>query len=443
MINLSQKVMLQSKWKKIYIISRIFLYLIFLLAAFFVAYKILFPEISLDYSFNNTNSLKNTLVSARTNSQNPPKNGLVKSGETLTFDANPMGNFEDAKFSVVLDKSSKNPEGMTVKIRKSYAAFFYPEGSPIGFPDGSLLSIDGNYYVVSNGKTREFVSGSALDQLGYSRSSFLRASQDDLKSNPAGEPVLDAKSYPDGTLIVIGNQYYQFKSQQLIPFISDKAFLSRYEPTQAIPKNEDFLTDKVVSENFIGFADGTLASSDQSVFILSRGNSYPIADSATFVAMGFDWNNVSPLTPGEINAYKRQKQFTINQPHPDGTLFYDKKENRYFVIDGGQKHPVENQLVIKMYAKTQPIVADSQGLEKTISCNPTKAPLTLRTFTCQLNLSQINEISGNDYQFDTSFGSDVKLQAANVVFFTQFNQSNVMTSLSLIKNRLQNNYVKN
>ena len=443
MINLTRKVILQTKWKKIYLALKTLLYVSFLLTALFVVYQILFPEISLDYSFSNVNSLKNTLFSARTTSQNPAKNGTVGGNDTLSFDANPLGNFEDAKLNFVLNKNSAIPKKISVKVRKSYSAFFYPQTTPLGFANGSLLSVNGVYYIISNGKTRQFVSGSALDQLGYSRSAFLRISPTDLKYNPPGENILNADSYPDDTLIVIGNQYYQFKNQQLLPFVSERAFLSRYQPTQAIQKNEDFLKDKTVSENFVGFADGTLASSDQSVFILSKGNSYPIADSATFVAMGFDWNNVLSLTPAEINAYKRQKQFTINQPHPDGTLFYDKNEDKYFFIDSGFKYPIENKLIASTYTKVSPVLINTESLEQNISCSPTKAPLTFRTFTCQLSLNSIDSLLGNDYQFETSFGNDVKLASVNVVFYTKLNQTNVLSSLSIIKNRLQNNYVKN
>ncbi len=444
MINLTKKVILQKKWKKIYLASRALLYVIFLLTALFMIYQILFPEISLTYSFSNVNSLKNTLFSTRTTSQNPAKNGSVSNSDTLFFNANPLGNFEDAKLSFILNKTSAIPEKALVKVRKSYSAFFYPQAAPIGFANGSLLSVNGVYYIVSGGKTRQFVSGSALDQLGYSRSSFLRISKDDLKLNPAGENILNADAYPDDTLIVIGNQYYQFENQQLIPFLSEKAFLSKYQPTQAIPKNEDFLKGRNISESFVGFADGTLASSDQSVFILSKGNSYPIADSATFVAMGLDWNNVLPLTPTEINAYKRQKQFTVNQPHPDGTIFYDENKNEYFLIDNGLKHPIENQLIINnTHAKTAAILVNSASLEQAVSCSPTKAPLTFRTFACQFNLSNISGLLGNDYQFEATFGNNIKLESIDVVFYTKLNQPNVLKSLSIIKSRLQNNYVKN
>jgi hypothetical protein len=443
MINLANKVTSQVKWKRIYLVLRVFIYLLFLLMSLFIAYQILFPEISLSLFFSDIKSLKNTLALPRTTSQNPLQNGLIMSKEKFFFNANPLGSFENAKLKITTNKNSKNPENATIKIRKSYSAFFYPKGKPLGFANGSLLSVNGNYYIISNGFFRQFISGSALDQFGFSRPSFLRISPEELALNPKGEDIMNANSYPDDSLILVGDRHYQFKNGQLLPFFSEKAFLSRYQPSQAITKDEEFLKNKNISENSIGFADGTLASSDQSVFILSQGKSYPFADSATFVAMGFDWNDVIQLTPAELNVYTRQKQFTVNQCHPNGTLFFDKQANEYFLINNGLKHPIGSESIAKTYSKNSPIQADSKSLEKTASCKLAKTPLTFRTFDCEIDLSALNSLPGNDYQFDIVFPENVNLLTAETIFFTKFNQTNTLNSLSLIKTRLQNNYVKN
>ncbi|NTV40996.1 MAG: hypothetical protein HGA61_01855 [Candidatus Moranbacteria bacterium] len=382
------------------------------------------------------------LFLVQTTSQNPIKNGSISGKENLSFNTSPIGNFENAKLKLTKEKKSKELENVNVKIRKSYSTLFYPKGSPLGFIDGSLLSVNGDYFIVSNGKARRFVSGSALDQLGFSRSSFLRVSQQDLQLSPKGEDIINANSYPDSTLIVIGNRYYQFKDQQLFPFISERAFLSKYQPIQAIPKNEDFLENKEISENFIGFANGTLASSDQSVFLLTNGLSYPIADSETFLAMGFNWSDVLPLTPAEINSYKRQKQFTVNQPHPDGVLFYDKQANEYFITSNGLRRPIKSQLIAQTYLRNSPVEVDSQSFEKSVSCNLKKTSLTFNVFDCDIDLKNIKDFPGNTYRFDIFFSDDVSLKTANTVFYTKFNLANTLNSLSLIKTRLQNNYAK-
>ncbi len=443
MINLASKITSQTKWRRIYLISRALLYGLSLILALLLVYQILFPEISLSFFFNDPKSLKNTLVSVRTATQKPLENGLVKSKEKLAFNANPLGDFEDATLKITTVKNSNALTNAAVKIRKTYSAFFYPEGLPLGFADGSLLSANGNYYLISDGMAHQFISVSALTQLGFTEVTFLKISPEDLRFNPKGADIANAKTYPDATLIATGGKYYQFKTGQLLPFLSEKAFLSRYPATQAIPKDENFLKDKTISENAIGFADGTLVSNDQSVFILTGGKSYPFADSATFVAMGFDWKDVLPVTAAEINTYARQKQFTVNQLHPNGTLFLDEQTKNYFLLEEGIRRLISSPLVAHTYSKNLPILVNSQSLEKSISCQLTKTPLTFRTFGCELNLSPLKDFPGNDYQFEITFPNDVNLLTAHTIFYTKFGQASTLTSLSLIKTRLQNNYVKN
>jgi hypothetical protein len=443
MINLAGKITSQTKWRRIYLISRALLYGLSLIMALFLVYQILFPEISLSFFFNDPKSLKNTLVSVRTATQTPLENGLIRRKEKLAFNANPLGNFENATLKITTVKNSNAPTNATVKIRKTYSAFFSPEGLPFGFADGSLLSANGNYYLISDGTSHQFISTSALTQLGFTEVTFLKISPEDLRFNPKGAAISSANNYPDATLIVVGGKYYQFKAGQLLPFLSEKAFLSRYPATQAIPKDEAFLKDKTITENTIGFADGTLASNEQSVFILTSGKSYPFADSTTFVAMGFDWKDVLPVTPAELNFYTRQKQFTVNQLHPNGTLFLDEQTKSYFLLNEGLRRLISSPSVAKTYSKNSPILVNAQSLEKNIACQLTKTPLTFRTFGCELNLSPLKDFPGNDYQFEVAFPNDVNLLTANTIFYTKFGQASTLNSLSLIKTRLQNNYVKN
>lgn len=443
MINLASKITSQTKWHRLYLVSRALLYGLSLILALLLVYQILFPEISLSFFFNDPKSLKNTLVSVRTDTRNPLENGLIGNKGKLVFNANPLGNFENATLKITTVKNSNALTNATVKIHKTYSAFFYPEGLPLGFANGSLLSTNGNYYLISNGMIRQFASTTALDQFGFTNVTFLKVLPEDLNFNPKGVDIVNANIYPDDTLITVGGKYYQFKTGQLLPFLSEKAFLSRYLATQAIPKDEAFLKDKTISENTIGFADGALVSNDQSVFILTNGKSYPFADSTTFVAMGFDWKDVLPVTPAEINTYARQKQFTVNQLHPNGTLFFDEQTKTYFLLDEGFRRPISNTLIAKTYSKNSPIIASSLSLEKNTSCQLTKTPLAFRTFDCEINLSPLNNFPGNTYQFEIIFPKDVNLLTANTVFYTKFNQDSMLNSLSLIKTRLQNNYVKN
>lgn len=445
MFDLTKNIQLEPQLRKKYFIARILLYIIFLAIVLFTFDRILFPSVSFIFDFSNPNSSKNTLgLSLATSQSNTLSKGSVIANENMAFDANPSGIFSRATISLTANSNSKNMGNDSVIIRKSYEAFFYPTGNPVGFRDGTLLVMDNYYYIVSDGVLRKFSNTSLITQLGYSKDSFMPVYQDDLKYNKPGDDITDATEYPDDTLFIIGDTYYQLKDQQLSPFVSANAFLSQFDTNQAIIKTADFLNQYKLSETSLGFADGTLASVAPSVFILSEGKSYPISNADTFVRMGFDWNNVVPINSEELGIYEKQKQFTINQPHPDGTLFLDQKTNEYFVIQDGEKHPIESATIVKTYAKQKPVLADLEESNNSISCQLKKSWTLFNNnaYNCTVPLDSLNNFIGNDFRIDVKFADNAKITDINTNFSTSLDWTNLHSALSKIKGNLITNYVQ-
>lgn len=442
MFDLTKEIKLSPALQKKYAISRSILHVVFVASAGFVAYSVLFPTIPLDFDMNNPNSSKNTLVSPRIEQTKTfPAKGIIGANEKFLFNANPIGQFSDADISFTLAKKGNNIEGATIKIQKSYQAFFFPSGNPIGFKDGSLLTTaDGAYYLVSNGALRKFSNTNIILALGYPKNAFITVSNDDLKYNKIGEEIKDANAYPDNTIFVIDNNYYELQGGQLSQFVSARAFLSQFNSANAIAKNNDFLSSYQLSETSLGFADGTLASSADSVFILSEGKSFPIENADTFNAMGFDWNNVIPVTSDELSAYKQQKQFTHDQPHPNGTIFVDQKTSAYFMIKDGFKLPIPNETIMKTYSQQKPILVDSQSASVESSCELKKNLFSSNTFGCSANLQSLEKLIGNDYQVSATFPSATNLNSVNVTFSTPLTLNSLKGSLSKIKGRIIKGY---
>lgn len=442
MFDLTNEIQLDSESHKKYAALRIVLHIVFLISIFFIAYRILFPTVSLVFSFANANSLKNTLVLPRIFSAlDKPAKSQLATNDTLIFNANPVGNFSTANFTFVADKKSASMEKFDVKISKSYQAFFYPTGKPAGFRNGTLLSSNGSYYIISEDKIHKFSEAKVVLNLGYSKNSFMEVSENDLLSNEPGSDITDADNYPNGTLFAIGDTYYQMQDQKLIPFVSTRAFFSQFEANQAIIKDNDFLKNHTVSDEQIGFADGTLASFEQSVFILSEGKSYPIADAETFVQMGFDWNNVIALDSEELNIYKKQKQFDRNQPHPNGTIFFDQATETYFVIKDNERHPIKSNAVAKNYSKQKFIIANSKESEVSVSCQLKRNLLSNSAYSCDVPLDSFGNFLGNDYQIETKFTNEAKVSNIDVTFSAPLSWLNLRSSLSRIKVNLKNNYI--
>ncbi|MEI7891236.1 MAG: hypothetical protein WCI36_04710 [bacterium] len=437
--DLTANIQLGGKLKKQYNALRLLLHIIFALTMLFIIYRILFPIVPLDFAMDTPNSTKNTLVNPRIaqSGEFPPK-ATMQPNETLLFNANPVGQFSKANITLALAKNSAGLENAEVKIKKSYQAFFYPTGEPIGFKDGTLLSTsNGNYYLISNKKLRKFANTDTILKLGYPKSAFLEVAQDDLRLNKKGEDIVDVTSYPEDTIFAIDDTYYQLKNQQLVAFVSTRAFLSQYKAQMAVAKNSDFLSNYPIAETFLGFCDGTLGSSADSVFILSEGKSYPIENAVTFEAMGYSWDDVIALTSDELGVYKKQKQFINSNPHPNGTIFIDQDSGKYFLIKDKQKIPLEISSTIQTYNQ-KPIVASMKSSEIENTCTLKKKFLSSTNFECAISLENIESLLGNDYELSIQFPAAMKISTLNTTFSTPMTTSNLRNSLSIIKTRLKN-----
>lgn len=438
--DLTTQVKLSPRDQKIYNWLRGLLHIAFIVMAVFAADRILLPNASQDFFFDAAvGSTKNTLSDPRIQSQ--PSNGNVNANQTLTFNSSRMGIFSTATTTFVMDDKMKDFSKANVSIHKSYQAFFFPTGEPMGFKNGSLLTTDeGEYFIVSGDLLRKFTNTNIILTLGYPKSSFQLIDSKDLQYNKVGPEISSPNTYPDGTLFSIDETFYQLLDQQLLPFISTRAFLSQYEAIQAIPKNKDLFSTYPKSENSLGFSDGTLASADISVYILSKGKSYPVANAETFLSMGFNWDDIIPLASEELGFYEKQKQFNQNQPHPDGTVFRDQKTNEYFVVDKGTKRPIKSAAILKNYEKQKPIAASLEGLNKSVSCTLSSPLLTRNTYSCAASLQEINQFPGNYYRIDTVFPETVKVVRMNETLSTPFTWQNIHNALGGIKNTLLINY---
>jgi hypothetical protein len=438
--DLTKNIKLEADSQKKYSIARVILHVVFSLTMIFIIYRILFPIIPLDFALDTPNSTKNTLVSVRIKQTGefPPKK-IIDANNTALFNANPIGIFSNANISMTMAKNSSNIENTTIKIRKSYQAFFYPTGEQSGFKDGTLVSTkDAAYYIVSNGLLRKFSNTDIILKLGYPKSAFIEISNDDLNLNKKGEDISDTENYPNDTLFAINDTYYQLRNQRLVPFISTRAFLSQYDALSAIAKNADFLSRYPVSQSYLGFADGTLASWTDSVFILSEGKSYPVENEVTFLAMGLNFDNVIPITSNELSAYKKQKQFTHDDPHPNGTIFVDQKTNAHFIVKDGKKIPMNRDVLIKTYSKQNPVIVDLAGSENETSCILKKNFFSSTSYSCDAPLDDLEALIGNDYQVSMTPNKSITLNNINTTFSTPMTFKTLMGSLSTIKTKLKN-----
>ncbi len=426
--DLTKLVPLDEKNYRLYRRLRLVLPISAFLFAVYFSYLILFPRQYFTFSFLNPDSNRNTL--------DKPKS----SEQELVFYTPLVGDYSRVKVNFATSDNSNKLDQAEMSIRKSYEAFLYDQGDPIGFKDGSLLKNNGNHYIVSEGKLRKFSDFKIMSTLGYSDNNFRDAADNEITANPTGNIIGENDSYPDDSLFKIEDTYYILEGQQLKKFTSEIAFLSQYDSGQAIEKDESFLKNYSLSSDPIGFADGALVSNGDSAYIISFGKIYPIDNVTTFENKGYRWENVIPAGTDEISIYERTGLFNIRDAHPDGTIFETSEDSRYFLIKDGKKHRLPSANIAQTWLKKSPIIVSKNSQETVEVCDVQKKWFGSRFYYCEVSLAVFQPLAGSGYEFRLKSERDIQLKSINADYKKDISKANMKTSLLNIFNKFKNHY---
>lgn len=438
MFDLTKNIKLSGKDMAIYQKWRIFLYLFALAIALYLVFLVLFPKAVFNYSFDSS-SLKNTIDEPRDASGNELDHGNIPAVGGAYFDSSPTGNFSGVDVFVKLDKNSDEYQGAEIEVKKSYRSFLYPEGEPFGFMDGSLLKNSGKYFIVSEDKLRQFESIDSALGMGFSAEAFIPVEEKELPANEPGEMIREGQ-YPEATIFRVGNEFYYLFEDKLVKFISREAYLTRYDENTAIPKNDDLFSTFPLTDNVIGFADGTAISYAGGVFIASGGNVFPVDLPETFTAKNFNWENVLPASGDEFSQYKKGKIFTVRSPHPDGTIFHATDTDKFYMIKEGKKHPFPSRAIARSWSKNAPIPVSEKSLTTTKKCELEKKPFSMRNYGCRFSLTDFSDIPGSEYEFHLLPTGNIKADGLQATFFKEVNYLELRTSGKSLYNRIKGSY---
>ena len=429
MFDLTREINLNDRDNKLYKKFQCFLYLAAFFLTLYLSYLIIFPHKYFSFSFLNPTSNQNSIASPASTE----KNGMI-------FDTNITGDYSNALVTINLNSSSEKPGASSISLRKSYQSFLYPEGAPIGWRTGSLLKNNGSYYLVSDSKMRKFSSSATLFALGYTEESFQTVSTEDLAYNQLGAEITATDSYPNSTLFRIENNYYILNDQKLQKFVSDQAYLSKYDPREALVKDPGLLGQYPTMDDLAGFADGTLVANGDSVFIISSGNLLPVDNVQTFENKGYSWNDVLNVGEDEIAIYQKAKLFNIKSPHPDGTIFKTSEDATYYMIENNEKHLLPSTEVAASWLKKEPIMASQKALDIYAHCNLKKKLFSASSYSCKIPLDIFYNLAGFTYEF--SFVSDTKLQpdSLSVDYKKDVTKANLKTFILNLYNSIKLTY---
>ncbi len=437
----THEAILDKKDRKTYHLLQTIVYFGAFLGTLYFSYLILFPSRTFEFDFTNPNSSANSIISPRNELGIPLSNGKIAENKNLYFDTALVGNFSQAVISFTLSRNSAAAESGAAEVRRSYQAFFYPEGEPVGFKDGTLIKNNGNYYLISVGQLRKFENINAVSAFGFPPGAFVAADTEEMSYNPPGREIKSTENYPDGLLFKINDDYHILADQKLKKFISAAVFLTQYSSGQTINKSADFLAKYELAGDPVGFSDGSLISYGDGVYIISGKNFFPIDNPVTFEALGYDWNSVIPASADELSLYQRGKLTNIKGVHPDGTIFSVAEDNRYYIIQDGLKHLLPSSNIAVSWGKNNPIIVSKKELEISSRCAIRKKILAAQTYVCELPIENLANFFGKDYEFKQNFSQAGEIDSLEVTFKNTVSVANLKATLRDMINRIIIRYV--
>lgn len=440
MFDLTQEIALEPSLQKRYRLFQILLYLLALAAAVFLAYLILFPHKNYNYSFAIPSTSPKNSITQPTIGKKLSADGQFGPGDVFTFDTSVYGAYSRATINLSLSDDSAPLKLPVLKVKKSYKAFLFDTGAPVGFRDGSLLMNANKFYIVSDGQLRQFADPAVLTGFGYVPQDFTYVLSDELKYNPAGPSINPGDNYPDDTLFRIADNYYILKNGTLEKFVSDQAYTTQYAPKLALAKDASFLKKFPLSQDLAGFINGTPVSNGGSVFIVSDNNLLPVNDPTTFLTHGYQWNKVLPVGEDEIAIYPKTKLFQISDPNPDGTVFVTQDGSRYYLIQGGQRHLLPSPAIAKTWLGNNLAIPVSQkDSQKALGCQ-LKKNFFSNTYSCNFSIANFANFPGTDFIFSLTDQNPVQISTINLSFTKDINRTNLYSALGNLRNQARSNY---
>jgi hypothetical protein len=188
-----------------------------------------------------------------------------------------------------------------------------------------------------------------------------------------------------------------------------------------------------------GLANGTLLSFNNSVFAVVDGKVMPLDNPSTFLSLGYSWEDVRPASEDEIGLFDRDKLFTIDQPHPNGTIFLARDTSKYYLINDGQKQEITGNY-ISIYLKQHPVTVDEKSLNFDLSCELKKNLWPFNSYGCSISIENLAQFLGNDYQVAIDDIDVKKIKQVDFTFSRNINWNNMRDTLSDIKHKALINY---
>lgn len=218
------------------------------------------------------------------------------------------------KFSSLSVLSSRYNPKRALEVSSS-ALSAYEEGAPIRFHNYAIImSPEGKLYLLVGDKKRLFSSTETFKKLGFNVDEIQNASWQDINSYQNGKDITLASAYPTGALLqnkTTGGVYW-VEEETKAPLLDRSLLKTKFKSHKIIPVSAEEL-DLYQTVGPAKFDNGELIKSDKSpaVYLIVDGEKRAFLNGEIFESLGFHWDSI--ITTGQ----------KIVDLYPDGALIQE------------------------------------------------------------------------------------------------------------------------
>jgi hypothetical protein len=231
------------------------------------------------------------------------------------------------------------------------------------------------------------------------------------------------------------NGYYIVKGEIIYPLISKNAFNSYLFKNNTAGVEGQMFDDIKKADTYIGFANATLISSKDSIYVIDGDTKHPIQDERAFEAMGYNYDNVISSNSEERSLHKKAKLYTVKSSHPFGTIFYAKDSKRTYIYDNNMLNKIQTTKIAKQHA----IITEELSRTTIASCT-LKKHLFSNAYSCTVSLDKIRDFAGNTYQFILKDAPSTDIKTTKIKLFTTISNKSLQQRTEAIKRKIDTIY---
>lgn len=168
------------------------------------------------------------------------------------------------------------------------------------------------------------------------------------------------QGYPNGTVLKVDNDYYLIQNGIKRKFASVSVLSSRFDPAKAVSVGISDLSayDEGAPIRFHNYS--IIMSPDGKLYLLVDDQKRLFSSTATFKQLGFNIEEIQNASWQDINSYQNGKEITIASAYPTGALLQNKKTGGVYFVMEETKAPIIDKIFLKTKFKNKTIFPVSE-----------------------------------------------------------------------------------